>query len=396
MTMPPGISAILVAVAGGLSLYRRRARRHLRAAGHRERPGGAAGRQPREASSRPTRRTPTFTCGWRGSTRWRTAANATSCRPPSSPERTRNRRSRKSGSATSRTSSRDRSRPATSRTRRREGISRRSLSSTTSTVVELDATSLVGRIGYGWALEQIRRQARRDRRVPRGSSSRRGRRKQDAKFAAARAAVLHRGSGALPDSAARSQARRRRDRRAAQPGTNVSDGCRVPITPIAIPLSDSATPQDDRRSRCDGAIRRGRHRPPKRWTWISPDAGWLVYDAQAAGRITSALQWFGDVDVLGCSGGTATRRCGALDDDGDGELRGAELRHLAIWHDANGNGRQRARRSAPAQRAMESRRCPAASRRATESTPRRGREAGVRFGDGTDAADLRRHSADGR
>jgi len=28
----------------------------------------------------------------------------------------------------------------------------------------------------------------------------------------------------------------------------------------------------------------------------------------------------------------------ALDENGDGELRGDELRGLALWHDANGNG----------------------------------------------------------
>jgi tetratricopeptide (TPR) repeat protein len=111
-----------------------------------------------------------------------------------------------------------------------------------------------------------------------------------------------------------------------------------PITPIAIPLSDGATvktiidldaavPFD-----ADGS---GRERA---WTWISADAGWLVYDASGRGRITSALQWFGESTfwTFWKNGYEAMR---ALDDNGDGELRGKELRHLALWRDANGNGR---------------------------------------------------------
>ena len=76
---------------------------------------------------------------------------------------------------------------------------------------------------------------------------------------------------------------------------------------------------------------------PTRWSWITPDAGWLVYDADGSGEITSALQWFGSVTFwLFWSNGYEAMR--ALDDNGDGELRGAELGHLAIWRDANQNG----------------------------------------------------------
>ena len=51
----------------------------------------------------------------------------------------------------------------------------------------------------------------------------------------------------------------------------------------------------------------------------------------------SALQWFGDVTFwLFWSNGYEPMR--ALDDNGDGELSGAELRHLAIWHDRNRDG----------------------------------------------------------
>jgi hypothetical protein len=110
-----------------------------------------------------------------------------------------------------------------------------------------------------------------------------------------------------------------------------------PITPIAIPLTDDAIdePLVDPLSRVafdadgTGLVRE--------WTWLSPNAGWLVYDAQDNGAITSALQWFGNVTfwLFWQNGYEALR---ALDDDGDRMLKGAELRHLNIWHDRNRNG----------------------------------------------------------
>ena len=108
------------------------------------------------------------------------------------------------------------------------------------------------------------------------------------------------------------------------------------ITPIAIPLGDTVNspplaPQARVLFDADGS---GFLRP---WTWIDKDAGWLVYDADGSGEITSALQWFGSVTFwLFWSNGY--QALAALDDNGDGELRGEELRHLAIWRDRNQNG----------------------------------------------------------
>ena len=108
------------------------------------------------------------------------------------------------------------------------------------------------------------------------------------------------------------------------------------ITPVAVPLTDDLPSHAivDRLARvrfdADGSGRR-------EWTWITPDAGWLVYDANDRGRITSALQWFGNVSYwLFWSNGYEPMR--ALDDNADGELSGAELTHLAIWHDRNRDG----------------------------------------------------------
>ena len=108
------------------------------------------------------------------------------------------------------------------------------------------------------------------------------------------------------------------------------------ITPVVIPLTDGLPPHAlvDRLARvrfdADGT-------GPREWTWITPEAGWLVYDAEDRGTITSALQWFGDVTFwLFWANGYEPMR--ALDDNGDGELAGTELRHLAIWHDRNRDG----------------------------------------------------------
>lgn len=108
------------------------------------------------------------------------------------------------------------------------------------------------------------------------------------------------------------------------------------VTPIAIPLEgDFAQPPVDPEARvvfdADGSGL------PRRWTWISPGAGWLVYDADGGRRITSALQWFGSV-TFWLFWENGYHALAALDDDGDGELRGPELSHLAIWQDRNQDG----------------------------------------------------------
>jgi hypothetical protein len=109
------------------------------------------------------------------------------------------------------------------------------------------------------------------------------------------------------------------------------------ITPIAVPLRPGLTPDDLRndgtavRFDADGS---GIAKP---WTWISTDAGWLVADIHRSGRITSALQWFGNVTWwLFWNNGYEPLR--ALDDNADGTIAGRELEGLSVWRDANSNG----------------------------------------------------------
>jgi tetratricopeptide (TPR) repeat protein len=109
------------------------------------------------------------------------------------------------------------------------------------------------------------------------------------------------------------------------------------ITPIAVPLTPGLAADrlhdplarvrfDADGSGCD-----------REWTWIAPDAGWLVYDADGRGQITSALQLFGNVTfwLFWENGYDALA---ALDDNGSGVIEGAELAPLAIWRDTDRDG----------------------------------------------------------
>jgi hypothetical protein len=109
------------------------------------------------------------------------------------------------------------------------------------------------------------------------------------------------------------------------------------ITPIvfrlngAAPLDRLLDPQKVVSFDLDGTRR------PQRYTWVRPDTGILVWDPSNEGRIVSGHQLFGSVSFhMFWSDGY--RALDALDDNRDGELRGAELTGLAVWFDRNQNG----------------------------------------------------------
>ena len=113
------------------------------------------------------------------------------------------------------------------------------------------------------------------------------------------------------------------------------------ITPLAIPLraglAASDITDDDARVLFD-ADGSG---IAKRWTWITPDAGWLVFDRRGTQQVDSALQLFGNVSFwLFWENGYHALR--ALDDNGDWRLTDGELSGLAIWHDRNVDGQSEA------------------------------------------------------
>lgn len=109
------------------------------------------------------------------------------------------------------------------------------------------------------------------------------------------------------------------------------------VTPIAVPLRASLDAFDIADANAAVLFDADGSGIPKRWTWITDDAAWLVFDRKDKRQITSALQWFGSVTFwLFWNNGYEPLR--ALDDNGDGELRGVELNGLALWHDRNRDG----------------------------------------------------------
>jgi len=110
------------------------------------------------------------------------------------------------------------------------------------------------------------------------------------------------------------------------------------ITPIVVPLTENDS--------LDALVDANASVPfdldgsgtLQRWGWIHPNAAWLVHDPADRGEVSSGLQLFGGVTfwIFWRDGYDAL---GALDDNADGEIMGDELDGLALWRDANGNGR---------------------------------------------------------
>lgn len=73
------------------------------------------------------------------------------------------------------------------------------------------------------------------------------------------------------------------------------------------------------------------------YSWITPRAGWLVFDKTNSGKVTSGTQLIGGVTfwVFWKDGYEVLS---ALDDNHDGKLMGPELERLSIWSDSNTDG----------------------------------------------------------
>lgn len=110
----------------------------------------------------------------------------------------------------------------------------------------------------------------------------------------------------------------------------------VPVTPIVVPLTDAPFEAltDDPSPVVFDFAGTGDTRAQG---WLTPDAAWLVWDPQQRGDVRSGFDMIGQRTwaVFWSDGFEAMR---SLDDNGDGELAGAELGGLALWHDANVNG----------------------------------------------------------
>lgn len=110
-----------------------------------------------------------------------------------------------------------------------------------------------------------------------------------------------------------------------------------PMTPIVIPLRDGLTARELEDHSANVAFDADGSGVQKRWTWITRDAGWLVNDPHHTGKVTSALQLFGNV-TFWMFWENGYHALASLDDDRDGMLAGKELLGLAIWQDLNRNG----------------------------------------------------------
>lgn len=109
------------------------------------------------------------------------------------------------------------------------------------------------------------------------------------------------------------------------------------VTPIAIPLRNGLKASDLEDRAAAVAVDADGSGLLRKWTWITRDAGWLVYAAKPTVKITSALQLFGNV-TFWCFWDNGYQALASLDENGDGKLTGKELIGLAIWRDANANG----------------------------------------------------------
>jgi hypothetical protein len=109
------------------------------------------------------------------------------------------------------------------------------------------------------------------------------------------------------------------------------------ITPIVLSLRSGVTLSDLLASATrvtfdlDGTGR------AQSYSWLQPDAAFLVWDPERTGRVTSGRQLFGTV-TWWLFWENGYQALAALDDDRDGWLSGRELAGLSLWFDRNQNG----------------------------------------------------------
>ena len=114
-------------------------------------------------------------------------------------------------------------------------------------------------------------------------------------------------------------------------------GLPQPVTPIAVPLADNVAIEDMLNQQAAVAFDVDGSGVEAQWSWITPQAAWLVCDPAGQGEIRSGLQLFGNV-TFWCFWENGYQPLAALDNNADGELTGNELACLGLWHDVNGNG----------------------------------------------------------
>jgi hypothetical protein len=110
------------------------------------------------------------------------------------------------------------------------------------------------------------------------------------------------------------------------------------VTPIVVPLKGDAVFADLVDYRSPVAFDFSGQGDTMQAGWLTKDAAWLVWDPKDKRQIVSGFQLFGSVTWI-ADWDNGYLALGALDDNGDGRIAGAELSGLALWHDKNQNGR---------------------------------------------------------
>ena len=106
-----------------------------------------------------------------------------------------------------------------------------------------------------------------------------------------------------------------------------------PVTPLAIHLRPSLSALDITDPEAAVLFDADGSGIAQRWTWITPDAGWLVFDRTGTAQIDSALQLFGNVTFwLFWENGYRALR--ALDDNGDRQPN-RNRRERDVWKSHN-------------------------------------------------------------
>jgi hypothetical protein len=108
------------------------------------------------------------------------------------------------------------------------------------------------------------------------------------------------------------------------------------VTPLIFSLKPNASLSDLLSDRQVGFDLDG-FATGRQWPWVRADTCILVWDPNRTGRITSGRQLFGSV-TWWMFWRNGYEPLGALDDNRDGVLSGAELKGIAVWRDANSNG----------------------------------------------------------
>jgi len=109
------------------------------------------------------------------------------------------------------------------------------------------------------------------------------------------------------------------------------------VTPIIFSLKPSSSVQDLLAANLTTTFNLAGDDRRAVWPWLKPDTCILVWDPQHTGKITSGRQLFGSA-TFWMFFEDGYKALAALDDDGNGYLSGDELKGIAVWRDANGNG----------------------------------------------------------